>query len=222
MAEIQSTSPSCPLGKAECPIIEEVNQLKQQVEALNNEVRTDHLTGLFNRRHLMFVLEQEIERTLRTQHPTSLLMLDIDHFKQFNDAHGHLVGDRVLIHLASILQITLRKLDIPCRYGGEEFAILLPSTPLYMGVQVAERVRQKLERTPIIHNDKELSITTSIGVDAFVVSSNNTPQDLLYRTDKQLYRAKQEGRNRICSAHSDSDSQSSVSADERNALFSNY
>lgn len=219
MPDNNRPSSPCPLGEDNCPIIEEIGELKQQVETLNNEIRIDHLTGLFNRRHLMFVLEQEIERTQRTNQPTTILMLDVDHFKKFNDSYGHIAGDRVLTHLASILKASLRKLDIPCRYGGEEFAVILPSTPIFIGSQVAERVRQSLESSPINHEGHTLNITISIGVDTLPNAPACTPQELLDRADKQLYRAKEEGRNRVATANGERDKHTSLNADERNALF---
>ncbi|WNO10894.1 GGDEF domain-containing protein [Teredinibacter sp. KSP-S5-2] len=210
----------CPLGENDCPIFEHVDQLKQQVENLSNEVRTDHLTGLYNRRHLTFALEQEIERTQRTAQPTTLVLLDLDHFKQVNDTYGHIVGDKVLIHLANILKATVRKLDIPCRYGGEEFAVILPSTSVFVGAQVAERIRQVVANSPLQIDQETLHISASLGVDALSPNCLESPQELIDRADKQLYRAKKQGRNQVCQATQDiAPSAVSVTPSERDALF---
>jgi diguanylate cyclase (GGDEF)-like protein len=139
----------CPIGEPQCPVMQRLIALEAHVQELTAQTRTDNLTQLFNQRHLMICLHQEIERTQRTQLPTSLFILDIDHFKQINDSYGHAVGDQALIHLAKLLKNAVRKLDIPCRQGGEEFAVILPSTPILVAKQIAERVRQALVENPL-------------------------------------------------------------------------
>ena len=210
---------ACPLGDTQCPIFDEIRQLRAEVSALSDQVRTDHLTGLYNKRHLIFALEQEIERTKRTQHPTTFVMLDIDHFKQFNDTYGHVQGDHALTHLASIIKSTIRKLDIPCRYGGEEFGVLFPSTTLLVGVQVAERVRSAIESSPITIEGSAINITASLGVDSFLPSHNDTVSEFIDRTDKQLYEAKQSGRNQVKYSSTKEPSKTQVSDAERDSLF---
>lgn len=208
----------CPLGDA-CPIFAEVNQLQQDVNELKAQVRTDHLTQLFNLRHFNFTLEQEMERSRRSRQPTTLIMLDIDHFKGFNDKYGHVVGDKVLIHLAKVLQSAIRKIDIACRYGGEEFAIILPSTPLFIGVQVAERVRKLVEDRPLALEQESLSITVSLGIETFKAVEEERPKAFVDRADKQLYLAKENGRNRIHYAPETIAKKSAVSDQEKDALF---
>lgn len=203
-----------------CPLCEEVIELRKKVEILSTQVRTDFLTGLFNKQHFLFSLEQEIERTSRNQQPTSLLLVDADHFKSINDNHGHVVGDKVLQHLAATIQETVRKIDIPCRYGGEEFAIILPSTPNLVGVQVAERLRSRIEDSEIsISSDLSINITASIGIDTYSKGEKISPNTLIERADAELYRAKNEGRNKVCYRIQKIVDPAEVSKDEKDALF---
>ena len=118
-------APICPVGETDCPLVAEVSELRHNLVELSNLVRTDTLTGLANYRYFVQELGQEIERTQRSMQPTSLIMLDIDFFKKVNDQWGHEVGNQALKHLAQLLRQAVRRLDTPCRYGGEEFAIIL-------------------------------------------------------------------------------------------------
>lgn len=196
--------------------------MREKIRLLNELVRTDYLTGLFNKRHLLFSLEQELERSLRNQQPTTLLLLDVDHFKQVNDTHGHVAGDKVLECLAKTIQRSIRKIDIPCRYGGEEFAIILPSTPTLIGVQVAERIRQAVEQTTIhISNELTLKITVSLGLDTFNHFESTDVDHLIKNADEQLYLSKSSGRNRVSHAVKQRDEQAAVTEAEKDALFGN-
>ncbi|HMW73252.1 MAG TPA: GGDEF domain-containing protein, partial [Cellvibrionaceae bacterium] len=161
----------CPVGEPQCPVIDRLEALEAQIQELTAQTRTDNLTSLFNQRHLMICLHQEIERTQRTQLPTSLILLDIDHFKKINDTYGHAVGDQALMHLANLLRNAVRKLDIPCRQGGEEFAVILPSTPILVAKQIAERVRQALVENPLPLPNGALEVRASFGVSSFAANS---------------------------------------------------
>lgn len=209
----------CPLGNASCPIDETIAALKQEIQQLKQQVSTDPLTGLFNVRHLRFTLEQEMERTYRSHQPTTFIILDVDHFKRVNDNYGHVVGDKVLIHLASLIKTEVRKIDIPCRYGGEEFAVILPSTPILIGIQVAERIRKKIEETPFIDHEHNLAITISAGIDSFTRKQNRSLDNFIDGADQQLYKAKQLGRNRIHHASEKAAIKSEVTQSEKDALF---
>ncbi len=211
---------TCPLGETHCSIFDEVNKLQAQVTELTKQTRTDNLTGLFNQRHLITTLEHEIERTERSEMPTSLILLDIDHFKKVNDTYGHVVGDQAIVHIAKILGKTVRKLDIPCRYGGEEFAVVLPSTPLLIAKQIAERIRRTIADTPVQLQDSTLSITASLGVDTLFIRHKDTPTSFIERTDQHLYAAKHAGRNCVRSAVIQGP-KAQVGEDERSALFDN-
>lgn len=187
---------SCPIGSDQCPCLGEIGRLNEAVALLTGQVATDPLTGLYNRRHMRAALETEIERTRRSRQATSLVMLDIDHFKRINDGYGHLAGDEVLRQTSRILLQTLRKIDIACRYGGEEFAIILPATPLLVAAEVAERLRLALESATInLADTTQLSITASFGVATYLAEHNASEDALIAQTDGQLYLAKTTGRN---------------------------
>ena len=159
----------------------------------------DALTNLNNRRQLETRLKQETSHAERQGNPLSVLMLDIDYFKNFNDTYGHAVGDLVLKEVANTVKENLRDSDIPARYGGEEICVLLPFTDLVAARQVAERVRQGIENhiVPVNINgkDEDLKITVSIGVAQYTKGS--MPEDLYIKADEALYIAKKNGRNRV-------------------------
>ena len=167
---------------------------------LQNELRqlavSDALTGLFNRRHLDTCLIRELDRCKRYGHEISILMFDVDYFKQFNDEHGHDMGDRVLQYIADTVRRVIRKIDIPCRYGGEEFVIILPETNIDSAMAVAERVRAAVEADSV----DEKPVTISLGVATYPWIMANSPQQLIEAADKALYEAKQAGRNCLRSA----------------------
>lgn len=167
-------------------------------DAIRRQVVTDHLTRLYNRRYFMNRAGEEIERSLRHQAPLSVLMVDIDHFKNFNDTYGHSTGDRVLQTVARALQDALRTSDICARHGGEEFAVLLPSTPGENAYYVAERVRRTLSGTRYtgLGLPAEVNITISVGV-ATCPRDATALDDLMDLSDKALYQAKAEGRDRV-------------------------
>lgn len=174
------------LAEAEREVVRK-NRLLEQLS------RTDHLTGVANRRELEQRLQLECERCQRHGYPLSAIMGDIDFFKQVNDSYGHASGDRVLKRFAELLQTHSRQYDVVARLGGEEFVVLLPETPLATAVEVAERMRAALAKTTIPPLPQP--ITASFGVAELV--SNESPETLLYRTDQALYEAKISGRNRV-------------------------
>ena len=200
---------SCPVGESHCVLFDEVATLRKQVV-------TDPLTGLFNVRHFRKSLEHELERTRRTGMTTALMMVDLDHFKSVNDTWGHEAGNLVLQTVAQLLQDQTRKLDICCRYGGEEFAVILPSTELMLARQVAERCLNALRNTLIPLESTDLQVTASIGV-AVADNSSQTSDRLIEDADECMYDAKKGGRNQVVSKRPQP-SQSAVSIDERDAL----
>jgi diguanylate cyclase (GGDEF)-like protein len=160
----------------------------------------DGLTGISNRRHFDQVLDQEWRRCLREQTPLSLIMVDIDHFKLFNDVYGHQAGDDCLKEVARVLSESLnRPADMAARYGGEEFGIVLPDTELDGALQVAEVLRSRVERLGIPHKSSPVSqwVTISLGVANLVPAPDHSPARLITASDRALYRAKAEGRNRV-------------------------
>ncbi len=158
---------------------------------------TDPLTGLYNPRFMQSALVKEMERTRRTHLPTGLLMLDLDRFKRINDLYGHEAGNNALIWSSNLLKTVLRRIDIPCRYGGEEFVVILPATRLENAVRAAERLRQALLRAPLELAGKQVTLTGSFGVDAFTAEMDLSEREMLERVDQALLRAKAEGRNCI-------------------------
>jgi diguanylate cyclase (GGDEF)-like protein len=159
----------------------------------------DSLTGIANRRHFMETCEKLLELCRRYGYPVSVIMLDIDHFKHINDNYGHPAGDRALRHISEMLKNSLRKSDFLGRYGGEEFAVILPQTSPSDALQVAEKIRHKVERSPIqISTEVILNLTLSAGVSGTDAATEGMIlDDFLKGADDALYHAKRSGRNRI-------------------------
>lgn len=166
-------------------------------ERLFNLSIYDGLTGVYVHRHFQLVLAKEIEKARRYGRPLSLLVLDVDHFKQFNDTYGHQVGDVVLAQLAGIIKHALRVPDIVARYGGEEFVVILPETTLDGARTFAERLRLLVENHVVQSRAGPLKVTISIGVASHGAEDTSTKEDLIKQADAALYRAKAEGRNRV-------------------------
>jgi len=159
---------------------------------------TDGLTGLFNHREFQSRLQAEVRRSERYKRTFSLLMIDIDHFKTFNDRHGHPVGDKILQGVASTIRESIRDIDIPARYGGEEFVVILPETPYDPAQIVAERIRGKIFEKSYgkTLGNEDFLITVSIGISTFPGDASSR-EELITKSDQALYFAKREGRNRI-------------------------
>ena len=158
----------------------------------------DGLTGMFNRRHLADRLSQEIAYAVRHGTGVCALLLDIDHFKQVNDTHGHLAGDEVLRRVAALVGEQIRREDLLARYGGEEFVLVIREVPLASARLLAERVRVAVERMEVPYEHKTLRLTVSIGVASLAsCGADRTPTRLLGLADEALYRAKETGRNRV-------------------------
>ena len=157
-----------------------------------------------------------MERTRRSGQATCLLMLDLDHFKDINDLHGHEVGNIVLGDVSSMIRKAIRRLDIACRYVGEEFTIILPDTGLRQGVRCANRLRLIIENTSIKAGDIRLGIEASFGVDVYIRGDQLTEKEFVEKVDAYLYLAKQEGRNRVC--HQEMEPDEGISSDEKEAL----
>ena len=162
-------------------------------EVRENSLR-DPLTGCFNRTHSLEVIDTELRRARRSHAPVSLIMFDLDHFKDVNDKYGHLCGDAVLTAVGARMGEVLRGSDLKCRYGGEEFLILLPETALDGAKRVADTLRQELAEMRIPWKDQTVGITGSFGVTT-ATPAEVDPQSLIARADAALYRAKDQGRN---------------------------
>src|SRR5579872_317796 len=171
-------------------------------EALRAQSTKDPLTGLYNRRYLQEMLDREIRRAIRSEQHLGILMLDLDHFKKFNDTYGHEAGDAVLRETASFLVRSIRVEDFVCRYGGEEFVIVLPTADLRAAEARAGRIRLKLRDLVVMHDGRSLGlITASVGV-AALPEHGMSEKELLQAVDAALYRAKREGRDRVVVADS--------------------
>ncbi|MDB4952011.1 MAG: diguanylate cyclase with sensor [Gemmatimonadetes bacterium] len=168
-------------------------------EALDRKASTDALTGLPNRRTFEARLAAAAGYFDRYARPFGLMMLDVDHFKRFNDTWGHEAGDKVLQHVAEVVRATVRDVDLPARLGGEEFVVLLPETGLRASVDAAERVRRAIEAKTVIWNGRPLSVTVSLGVVA-IPDCMAATAEALAAADAALYRSKGNGRNRVTAA----------------------
>ena len=172
-------------------LIRDVTTEKSMQAELQHLAISDGLTGLFNRRHLDKTLDSELKRCQRYGHEMSIIMFDVDHFKRFNDEYGHEQGDRVLQNISATVKGLIRSLDIPCRYGGEEFLIILPETSNKFVEEIAERLRNAIEQTEL----DGLRVTISIGVASFPHCMVGNPKQFIEAADKALYEAKKDGRN---------------------------
>ncbi len=188
----------CPAGEPECPRLDELAELTSRAAELAKLVHKDSLTGLFNYRHFQLAISQEMERTRRTGSPVSIIMADLDHFKKFNDQWGHEAGNQVLKHVGELITLVMRKIDILCRYGGEEFALLLPATELPRAVEAANRLRSAFEKSPVEMGAQSVTVTASFGVEVFMKGDSIDEMELVRRADALLYQAKSLGRNRVC------------------------
>lgn len=180
----------------ETELQKEKNKLLHKMEML---AITDALTGLYNSRHFFDTIKSEIERHSRYGHHLSLLILDIDFFKRYNDSWGHLEGDKVLMRVGKVISSCLRTIDTAFRYGGEEFAILLPETKLQKACVVGTRIKDLIAAEIFQPEgcDGSVSITISIGATEFIKNENLT--DFIRRADQALYRSKNTGRNKLTS-----------------------
>ena len=191
-------SKNADLGKLNKKLQQEIVKRAQAEEKLLFQAIRDPLTGLFNRRYLEESLEREISKSKRHKTPLGLIMLDIDHFKDFNDTYGHLAGDVVLTNLSEVLVTYSRREDIACRYGGEEFILVLPGTSVDVTKQRAEELRTIVESRKTVKYEKEdlPNVTISLGV-AVLPEHGTNREKLLTVADDALYSAKKNGRNKV-------------------------
>ena len=175
-------------------------QLKISEAKLREESVRDVLTGLFNRRYLEETLAREVKRAAREAYSLGVIMIDIDHFKKINDTHGHAAGDAFLKELGKFLKEQIRQYDIACRFGGEEFVLMLPEISLDLAKERAESMREKAKRLRVQYKDHTLDpVTISLGVAVFP-EHGSTGEAVLKAADEALYKAKREGRDRVVAA----------------------
>lgn len=173
-------------------------QIETRAGLRNYDYSTDSLTGIFNRKAIIETLQEEFTKAKLRNAPLSFIIFDIDFFKKINDTYGHPAGDYVLKETCDLIKNKMiRPTDALGRYGGEEFVLLLPGTQSHIAIDVAERIRSKIEQHPYIFEDKRILVTISLGVVA-LDSTSNTPEQLISLADKALFDAKNQGRNRVC------------------------
>lgn len=172
-----------------------LDQVTAELERSRTQARIDPLTGSVNRRGMEEIVDREISRARRAKTSFSLAILDIDHFKHINDEHGHDIGDQALIHLVRVIQAGLRDTDVVCRYGGEEFAVVLPGSAVQGALFVVNRLRERMEKARLQIASSALQICFSAGVAE--LTSDDDRDKLLKRADQALYAAKRAGRNRV-------------------------
>ena len=174
----------------------DIKELENKVIELGEKSVTDHLTALYNRRHLADVMQREAGRSIRKGSPLSVIMLDIDDFKKYNDTYGHPQGDRAIKTVADVLKKECRIIDTPFRYGGEEFLVVLPETPREKAYECAERIRKSVENSGL-----NPGITVSLGIADMEhlanVASGDMKDLLIERADKNLYASKTSGKNKV-------------------------
>jgi diguanylate cyclase (GGDEF)-like protein/PAS domain S-box-containing protein len=178
-------------------IMRDVSQIKAYEEDLQVLANTDSLTRLYNRRQLYPIIQKELDRVARRKVPFSVLMMDIDHFKKFNDTHGHAGGDLLLSRFADTIRQVFRQMDSAFRFGGEEFVVLLPETTTQEGMIPAERFRQRIADSafPVAPAGKPVSVTVSVGIAQY--REGDTIDEVIRRADLAMYAAKSGGRNRV-------------------------
>ena len=169
---------------------------QKRIKAFQEEAHTDSLTGMCNRRAFDAEIERRLAESKRFRRPLSIIVMDIDHFKSINDNHGHRAGDHALLHLAQEIRSNLRKTDIPTRFGGDEFAVLLPDTELGEATMVMNRLVTRIADLRLQFEDENLAVTVSAGVAQ--VSDSYERDVLIQQADAALYAAKRAGRNRGC------------------------
>ena len=208
-----------PLGTGEVGYLTEVfnemvGRLREGRQQLEQMLVTDPLTGISNRRNLMETLEAETGRATRSKTSFTILMTDVDHFKKFNDTHGHIAGDEVLKAVAAVLQESTREIDCVARYGGEEFLVMLPETGLDGAVKTAERIRELLAERGVAVGEKSVTLTLSTGVAEFP-TDGDSPESLIVSADAALYQAKRRGRDRVvCASRSPTDDRGKNNEDD--------
>jgi diguanylate cyclase (GGDEF)-like protein len=188
-------------------MVARLRQGREELAAINKTLReknkelhelsiTDSLTGLYNRKHLMETLDNEVARSKRHKHDFAVLVVDIDHFKEYNDTYGHLAGDDVLSRLAKVFKKSVRSCDYVARYGGEEFILVLPEIGPEDGVKAAERIRKKVVKEEFAGDGEPIQVTVSVGVASYP-KDGDEPQAIIRHADTALYKAKESGRNQV-------------------------
>jgi len=200
-------------------LLKRIEEIERENTRLKSLLLTDELTGLYNRRFFSAQLEVEMSRTRRTGQSCTLIMMDVDHFKSVNDTLGHDAGDRLLTQLGGIMGQNLRPIDFACRFGGDEFAIIMPAADLDDGIGIAKRIQTSME--PLLSQlQRHIAqpISASFGIAAYEPSSSMSVDELFKRADSELYKAKNAGKNQISWSSAHRTEKVAVSVAEKAAL----
>ena len=185
-------------------VFKNIDEKKSLEEELKLLASTDPMTKLYNRRYFYKISESIVDLAARENTNTSIVMIDIDKFKNVNDTYGHKIGDIVIINIASIIQTISRKSDIVSRWGGEEFLILLPNTDIEGALIISQKIRTQVENSSLnISNGEKLISTISIGISQINTKNDKDVEDAINRADTALYEAKENGRNKVCVKYDD-------------------
>jgi diguanylate cyclase (GGDEF)-like protein/PAS domain S-box-containing protein len=177
-------------------VIRDISERARMIDELSKAATHDSLTDLINRRHGVELIEKEINRSIRLNHTCTIAILDIDYFKQINDEYGHNAGDQILVEFSNEMMAAVRNIDMVCRWGGEEFVVMLPETNCEQAKIWAERTRKAVEqKTTELESGEKVRITISVGIAS--LESNTSIKELVRQADDALYRAKDNGRNRV-------------------------
>jgi len=171
-----------------------INKSSKLLKKVEELTMTDALTGIYNRRYFDYYMEKTILFSKKSNIPLIFMLLDIDHFKKVNDNYGHQCGDEALKHISNIIERNVRNSDAFVRFGGEEFAVIMPNTDVGEGLIIAERIREAIEKNDFTYNNERIHFTISIGVSFY---SGEKVEEFIQKTDNALYNAKENGRNQI-------------------------
>lgn len=205
------------------PLLARIADIEKENSHLRSQLLTDDLTGLFNKRFFSIQLDMEMARTRRTGQPCSVIMIDFDNFKMINDTLGHDAGDRFLTVMGDVLRDNLRPTDFACRFGGDEFAIIMPASSLFDSIRIGRRIHDAInKRIASLRWKIKKHLSISMGLADYEPTSGQTVEDFFRKADQELYRAKQAGKNRISyeeRAGRKLPEFTAVSVDERSALM---
>ncbi len=208
---------------AQEPLLSRIADIEKENSHLRSQLLTDDLTGLFNKRFFAMQLDMEMARTRRTGQPCSVIIVDFDNFKMINDTLGHDAGDRFLTLMGNVLRDNLRPTDFACRFGGDEFAVIMPASSLFDSVSIGRRIHDAVNKKIASLRWKiKRHLSISMGLADYEPTSVQTAEDFFRRADQELYRAKQAGKNRISYeelAGRKLPELTAVSVDERSALM---